>query len=438
MGLKSAIAGFAAGAPIPVFAVAGFGMRAAVQDLRLARGIQLVDSPRAAAILLIAGDVDDEHREALGRTQALLPHPRASVAWQGRDPFAGRPGVGTTKVTEDDPGPALRQVFLDLLGGRRPSELPVPPDEDPVDWRGVGPYGQGGSGMTGGTPYGRPMAELGPDRDGLRLDILPTELGPFFPRLPTGLVLELKLAGDLVTEAAVLAARAGSAPAGHLSDVSPFVRALAEPVSIAELEHARARDHLRWLADALVAQGLDALGLRALRLARYARPGDSARIRALGRWVGRTGVYRWSLPRGSRVDRTTISGLGLGPLARAAGQAEDVRVDDPGYRALGFTPWTIDRSEAAGWWQVRVEEAARSLELAARAGTATTEIVGRVESPRGRLEHGDSPTGRALAMVAELVSGLEWGDAVSTLVALDLDLEEAAAVAPPAALRAIA
>ena len=414
-------------------------MRAAVQDLRLSHDVQLVDTPRAATILLIAGNVAETHREALARTHDALPHPRATVAWGAPDPLAEFGSTATSINLEVDPVQTLRPLFRDLVTRRRTSEPPLLPDIDPVEWRGIGPYGQGGTGMTGGTPYGRPMAELGPDRDGLRLDVLPMTLGPFFARLAAGLVLDLKTAGDVVIEAAVVEAASGRPPtAASGRSSSPFVTALLEPVPIAELELARARDHLRWLADALIAQGLPALGLRALWLAHDIRPGEGNRIRAFVERLRRTGLFRWSLPRTGRIDPARLAGQGLGPIARAAGLAEDVRSDDPSYLALGFAPFVVDRNDPVGRWQVRLEEAARALELAAQAGGRVTTVLGRVESPRGRLEPGDSPTDRVLALIPEILPGLGWGDAIATLMSLDLDLDEAGAASAVRAMRATA
>ena len=435
MGLRARVAGLAASGPVPVFAVAGSGMRAVVQDLRLDPGVCLVDTPRAAAIVLIAGRTADGDAGALARIHDALPHPRATVAWQRNDPFDRREGPAAVVVADGDPLPALRATFRDLLMGRRASEPPILPDIDAVAWRDVGPYGQGGTGMTGGTPYGRPMAELGIDRDGLRLDILPVTLGPFFPRLPAGFVLEVKLAGDVVTDVQVVSQ---DRMPPRVQSASPFVRALSGPVPIAELELARARDHLRWLCDALIAQGMHALGRRALRLAHEVKGGDGDRVRAFAGYVRRSGAHRWSLPRSGGLSADRLTGLGLGPVARAAGLAEDVRIDDEGYRALGFAPYVTDAGGPSGWWQVRLEEAARSLDLAGRAAGRATTIVGRVESPRGRLAPGDSPTQRTLQLIPDLLIGLEWGDAVATLVGLDLDLDEAAAVAPPQTLQASA
>ena len=152
-------------------------------------------------------------------------------------------------------------------------------------------------------------------------------------------------------------------------------------------------------------------------------------VRRLGVTIGRTGAYRWSLaPAAGRLVRD-LPGLALGPVSRAAGLPEDARVDDPAYRALGFEPIVGGNDTAAARWRLRLEEAARSLELAARAGSAHTTPLGVVESPRGRLALGDAPSQRAMALIPALVDGLEWGDAISALVSLDLDLEEMGAVA---------
>jgi len=302
----------------------------------------------------------------------------------------------------------------------------VLPDEDPAPWRGVGPYGQGGGGMTGGTPYGRPMAELGPDRDGLQLDVLPLRVGPFFPHFPPGFSLDLKLAGDVLVEAAPAPNPYANAAVPLRPGLEPFVRALSEAVPIAELEMARAREHLRWLGDALMAHELRALGLRARRLAAAARPGDGDAVRRLGRTLALTQVLNWSTRGVGRLAGETLAGLGLGPVTRAAGIAEDLRTDDAGYRALGFEPVVQQGGDASARWRQRLEEAAQSLDLAGRAEGQRSGPADRVESPRGRLELDSAPAARLLPLLPALLQGSEWGDAVTTLVSLDLDLEDAA------------
>ncbi len=429
--MRAALARFAAGAPVPVFAVAGAGAREAVQDLRCRAEVRLVETPGAASVLLVAGAIPDSLAEPLARVHDAMSHPRATIWWPIGAPrgeaLAAFPDL---RLVEDDAMQTIVGVHRELLSGRRRSEPPVLPDVDPAPWRGVGPYGQGGSGMTGGTPYGRPMAGLGSDRDGLRLDVLPLRVGPFFPPFPAGLVLEAKLAGDVVVEAAVAPNPLAAGPLPRTAvrpGLRPFLRALVEPVGVAELELARAREHLRGLADALATHQLPSLGRRVLRLAARVGPGDAGLVRDLARGVSWTQLLRWSTAGVGRLARDALAGLGLGPVARAAGLAEDARLDDPAYRELGFEPVVHRGGDAAARWRQRLAEAAQALDLAARAGARRTGPVGRVESPRGRLEPSSAPTARLLPLVPGLLPGLEWGDAVATLASLDLDLEEAAA-----------
>ena len=64
-------------------------------------------------------------------------------------------------------------------------------------------------------PGGLPMADVGPDRDGLMLDRLRVPLGPVLPDWPAGLVVEVVLQGDVVQEASarILDPRAHDHPA---------------------------------------------------------------------------------------------------------------------------------------------------------------------------------------------------------------------------------
>lgn len=427
MGLSEWIGRFAASAPVPAFAVAGAGAREAVQDLRLRPELRLLDTPSSATLLVVAGSIPEDLAVSLARVHDSLAHPRATLLWaQGGQSAAAPPGFADAVIVDGDPVDGAVATYRDLVTGRRPSEPSILPDVDPAPWRGIGPYGQGGSGMTGGTPYGRPMAELGPDPDGLRLDVLPAAVGPFFPRLPVGLVLDIRWAGDLVLEATVSAETFDSVDVPVRPGLLPFVRALREPVPIAELEVARAREHLRWLSDALIAHGLPALGIRALALARRVGPGDGEPVLRLGRLVARTQVMRWSTRGVGRLVREELVGLGLGPVARAAGLEEDVRLDDPTYRGLGFAPVLRERGDASARWSIRIAEAAQSLDLAAQAGDRRTGIIGRVESPRGRLEPANAAIDRLLPLIPAALRETDWGDAVSTVVSLDLDLDEAA------------
>lgn len=429
MAVTSWLARAAAAAPVPVFAVSGLGARETTQHLSLGTAVKLVDTPRRASILFVAGFVPDSLTVPLARIHDSMAHPRATVLASGAQlpqALAGqlRDAVATTR----QPEVALIAAYQDLLAGRRASEPAILPDVDPAPWRGLGPYGQGGTGMTGGVPYGRPMAELAPDPDGLQLDVLPVAVGPLFARFPVGLVVDVRWAGDLVLDATISNALDGRSTVPIGRGLEPFIRALSQPVSVTELELARAREHLRSIADSLTTHGLRALGVRALRLATRLGADHGSEVRGLARLVERSQIFRWSVPRRQTFERQQLAGLGLGPVARAAGLDEDVRTEDSAYRELGFEPLLLDRGDVASRLRLRLAECTQSLELASRAGRLQTTATGRVESPRGRLEFGSAPADRLLPLIGDAIRETEWGDAVSTIVSLALDLEEAAAV----------
>jgi hypothetical protein len=190
-------------APVPVFAAVGTNARDRVEDLFLAGAIERVASPRHAAVLLLAGPLRPADEEPLQRLHDQLPHPRATICW-GEAPFATFAGAHGVPRTAD-PLPALLNIYRELLDGRRPSEPDFRPDRPPAPWRGIGEHGQGGKGMMGGTPYGRPMAMTDVDlRDGLALDAFRLVAGPFLPGLPAGLVLDLTLQGDVIQQACIV------------------------------------------------------------------------------------------------------------------------------------------------------------------------------------------------------------------------------------------
>lgn len=425
------MARLAAAAPVPVFPVTGAGAREAVQDLSRDPRLDVVDTPRRANVLFLAGEVPSGLADAAAAAHDAMSHPRCSVAWPvgaSTGPVAGPfVGVDVVEGTDDEAAAAVVTCHRELLGGDRASEPALLLDADPAPWRGVGPYGQGGTGMTGGVPYGRPMAGRADDRDGLTLDQLPVRMGPLLAPLPPGLTLHVTLQGDVVQDVDVednpFDGVVAPAPAG----LAPFLRAVTEPVPVAELELARARHHLRWLARALAVHGLGALARRVLRLAGGLGPSDGDAVDALARTVRRTGVLRWATAGVGVASAEALADAGAGPVGRGVGLADDARGDDPGYQALDFEPHTEDGGDAASRWRQRLAECRQSLDLARHAGDTRAGGRGRVESPTGLLESGTSATGRLLGLLPDLLVGQEWGDAVTTVVSLDLDLEEAAA-----------
>lgn len=424
MGLKAIFARLATGAPVPVFVLSGVGGRKLGHRLALDEAVEVVDSPRAAQVLVIVGRLPEALWAAARQVHDQLPPTRSTVVW-AEEPCPALPEA-TFVALHDDPIPVVT-----LSSG---GEGHILADEDPNQWRGIGPYGQGGKGMTGGTPYGRPLTGRAEDRDGLQLDQLAVTVGPFFPPMPPGLVMHIKLQGDVVQEAIVgdnPFVGAEGAPGSSVGggEMGLFERALTEPVAVADLELARARHHLWWLGDALHVQGLTALGERAWRLAARLALGDREAVGRLTSAVRRSQVLRWSVDGVAPIDGSVLAGKGLGPVARAAGCAEDARQLDPAYQAIGFDLVVQNSAGAdcADRWRQRLVEIDQALDLARRAGDSLTTPVGVVEAPRGTVSIGGrAPASALVDLVDDLVKGLEWGDAVAAIGSLDLDMEEAA------------
>ncbi len=463
---RTVLTRLALGAPTRVFVLEGVDAPGALDMLRLRHDVTIVDTPRSAFLLLVAGRLPEAMFEPARRTHDAMAEPRATIWWVVQPAEATVQILPQALVVAAEPhgSPAdavatlaavLTRTQAELLRGVRPSEPALLLDHDPAPWRSVGPYGQGGVGMTGGVPYGRPMAERAPDRDGLELDQLPVRIGPFFPPFPPGLVLDVTLQGDVVQEAIVpgnaFAASGAHGLAARAGD-DPFNAALSRPVRIADLERARARHHLSWLARMLRVHGLEALALRALTLATTlvdtVPNAASTDIVALRRLLERTRGLGWATSGVGIVEASLIRGRRLGPVARAAGIGEDARVEDPVYQELGFTSvvQTTEadrehdgRGDARARWRQRLGEALQSVELAARASDRRTGGEGRpIEGLRGRLSPNamhDTPSSGLLALLPDLLRGQEWGDAVTTIVSLDIDVREAALARDAAPLK---
>lgn len=189
-------------APVPVYPVIGKGGLRAIERLRLDPALTLVSSARHASIMLVCGDIRDGDRPALRQLHDQLPHPRATL-WCCSPPLCD--AADPVEERGDDATVALRQLDADLRAGTRTTEADWLPDQPPNAWMGKGDHGQGGKGMMGGVPYGRPMAMTDEDlRDGLDLDAMTISVGPFAPMLPPGLSLELVLQGDVIQTARIL------------------------------------------------------------------------------------------------------------------------------------------------------------------------------------------------------------------------------------------
>ena len=426
MGVTAPLRRLVRGAPARCFAAVGPGGQEEARWLRLAPEITVSDGPRAADVLLCVAVEGAALIEAVAATHDAMPRPRGVVAWWplgGRPPGWPFPDAVVVREATELPAAAVR-VRNELLDGVRLSSPDVLPDVDPAPWRGVGPFGQGGSGMTGGVPYGRPLAERAEDRDGLKLDQLLVRVGPFLPPWPPGLLLDVRIQGDVI-QSVSLPETTSSEARGTLStsaagDEDVFVAALTRPMPLAELELARARSHLAALAEALRTSGLVALARRVLQLAADVRPSDRDRLARLERRLRRDGTLSWATGGVGRVSNDRARLLPAGPVARASGDHRDARSSDPSYVDLGFSPILDRGGDSAARWRVRLAEARQSLALAGRAGKTLTTLTGSVEGPQGTLDATGSPISSLVALLLELLPGQEWGDAVTTMVSLDI------------------
>lgn len=292
----SLLARFAARARIGVFPATGGGADAALNYLSLDPRIALVSTPRHATILLVSGLIRDDEKDALRRIHDQLPHPRASV-WWGAHPLPGFEGSETVPA-EADPLPRVVSLYGGLLTGDHASEYDLCADEPPEPWRGRGGHGQGGEGMMGGVPYGRPMAMTAADiRDGLELDAYTARFGPFLPSLlPSGLCVELTLQGDVVQKATIK-----SAPhADKITGVTAY--------TLSARARSRASQRLRSAARLLNLLGLTTLAHRCRRAAADGKttPAALSRLTSAAR---RAGAFA-ALPQG-------LGELGAGNDARA-------------------------------------------------------------------------------------------------------------------------
>ncbi|MBW3590630.1 MAG: hypothetical protein KY393_02080 [Actinobacteria bacterium] len=415
----SLLSRLAASTTVPVFAVTGGGGCPLVSSLRTDPRARLVASPRHAAVLVIAGTLPPR---LVGPVQSIhdqMPHPRfTALAGTQEDPT----NWGKAVVADSsDPIQSVVDGFRALVAGRHASEPDWLPDSPPAEWRGVGPFGQGGEGMMGGKPFGRPMAEMAPDRDGLMLDALNVGVGPFHPALPPGLELRLELHGDVVADV-------GLQPNPYLELGKPaeksyalFEQAQREAVPIARVETLRAAHLLGTIASAVEVAGLESLGRRLRTRAADPSGGDQRGLSRLRRAL--IAGVRWSARGVVRLPAEELQGSGLGPTARASGVEEDARLDDAGYLRLGFAPITRSSGDCLDRLLQMLDEAEQALELASKAGTGSTS-GNVVEGVHGVPGSGSSPA--LLSLIEEHVPGLEWSDAVSFIASLGVDLQDIA------------
>ncbi|MEV4477375.1 hypothetical protein [Nonomuraea sp. NPDC049504] len=349
------------------------------RELRL-RDLPIALTPADTDILLVAGPGHPRF-EAVERLWRDTPAPRQ-------------------RVHVEDPRDAA--TVIDAACARLSD-----PDDDGARERTSGKSersGDGGDDMK--MPAGLPMAERGPDRDGLTLDRLHVSLGPFLPDWPHGLTVGVTLQGDVVQEAELAHWPVNRTPAGACFWTEPWVRAAAgERVRTGEAARRRAAAHLDSLGRFLAVAGWPAAAMSARRL-RDALLGEASREAVLPLMAGFTRRVG-----GSRTLYWLTRGLGPLPGREAAAAG----IAGPAARADG------DVSARYRLWLAAVRQDMDRLE-----DSAPLDPV-RHEPPRGPLSAPRPPSAALAEVLPRLLAGAELAAARLIVASLDPDPDEPAA-----------
>jgi hypothetical protein len=414
------------------FPLVGWGGEETWRHLRTNGRIEPTPAPHDADLLVCLGALPESWRSEVVKLYETLPLPRAAVHFgdEGGGACEGLPGIVRATTADLDDGLTWSRIAAARGDRTAANNRPLLEDRPPAPWRGIGPHGQGGEGMMGGKPYGRPMAMTAEDPDQLTLDDVPTALGPFFPGLPSGLRLVLQVQGDRVRTVTKVENRfppSERQPRLLEPTLAPAAAVLAgEEVTIAALEQARLRAHLNWAANLLAFCGLDVLGKRFARAA--TAPPDAGSLRSLFGAAERA-CLRFLLQGVGRISRDAAERRHLvGPLARASGIARDARAEDPAYAAAGFTCLTQRDGDCWARWCQRRDECFQACALIERAGAR---LATAPEAPGGALRRRGAgrlagASAANLTALEESLPGLEWFAAVLFVASLGLDMQEAA------------
>lgn len=284
------------------------------------RGWAVAACPADADVLAVCGIPEPQLSEAIERIWGQLPGPRARIDVPHRrsiDSALDHAALRLADTAHQRADASERSVQAlppededaDSSGGRHEGH-PRTSERGPTDGSRDQPHDHGGSEGSGeehtGTdrgdtdhgdtdhgememaPSGIALAEGGPDRDGLEMDVLHLRLGPVLAHWPAGLVLRCSLQGDVLVAARV------SLVDPEYSDDAAFGD-WAE--SGAALYVARECDHITDLLE-LTGWGQAAQMSRQVRdLLIHEGTVDRARARlaTLHGKVARSRVLRWSL-----------------------------------------------------------------------------------------------------------------------------------------------
>lgn len=183
-------------------------LRVEAERVVLGRGWRLAASPADADILIVCGPVGEQLAGAVDLAWAQMPGPRVRVELMPGEDVNSQVSQAATLLLDTSyqrRDAAQRGEVTDLL-----QEAGDHDHEQAADHAGMDHDHMEGDHMDHGemdhgdmemAPGGLALAEGGPDRDGLEMDVLHLALGPVLVHWPAGLVVRCALQGDVVIEA---------------------------------------------------------------------------------------------------------------------------------------------------------------------------------------------------------------------------------------------
>lgn len=354
-------------------------------------------SPADADVLLVAGCSGTELDAAVREAWAQMPGPRARLV-------VAEPG----RVAELLSAAVSKLGNVQRLGreAERRDEWSATDDAATAHrTHGTEHGGHDHHGGNGGEemPGGLPMAERAEDRDGLKLDVLHVPWGPVLPYWPAGLVLDVRMQGDVVQRV-----EGRTLPVRHLSG-TPFWHAGGDPLA---LPRRVAAAHLDSLWRLLALAGWPSAAGDACRLRNRLLEGDQldgvrAEFVPWRRRVEQSRLLRWATEGLGHLSPEDVDRLGVGgPAARAT---------------------TDGRGDATARWRRWLLETDRLL-----GGGAVTE-----GGPRGRPDPAGPPSRSLLTAAMMLMPGLELTAARLLLASFDPDPDELTVTEPQTRGRAV-
>lgn len=273
-------------------------VRMGVEAAIAAAGHVLAVHPAESDVLLVCGTPGPELRTVIDRVWDQMPYPKHRVTVT--DPHE----VGTVLTASQEAladrraqRSAARENAIGNTDGRDSEEDEHPKYEHSSDADDAGESMQDHDMTMGGHdhmsmdhmsmsgPGGYPLAGGADDRDGLEMDVLHRRLGPILPVWPAGVVLDVTLAGDTITDASA-----------SMVDVDDHGRAESQNGPASALDQA---------AQVLALAGWGTAAARTLRVRDLAVTGRleqaCKRLGPLRRRIKRSVMLRWSL-RGLQVQ----------------------------------------------------------------------------------------------------------------------------------------